>query len=264
MGEAGVRGIHWHAEPRQSGRIHCRRRPIDRRFPTCGSRTPPGCASTSSTVRRRSCSRRERAAAWSARTATIVPATRLRRRPSARSTRRWRGARFLPTLPFVHREAVKALTATYASEEAADVEISRALRDFYQGQQPQTRRRPLRTSNGRFWPFRSVYRRNLFPEMNVSFGSYPSNIGHIDFPGCFRCHDDEHKSREGKTIGQDCESCHTMSNHDDANQLAVEGTRRALSRESRLGRRVEATATRNGNVRAADANQVSSADVGHH
>ena len=55
-----------------------------------------------------------------------------------------------------------------------------------------------------------VYRRNVFPEMNVKFGSYPSNIGHIDFPGCFRCHDDEHKAADGKTIGQDCSTCHTI------------------------------------------------------
>ena len=55
-----------------------------------------------------------------------------------------------------------------------------------------------------------VYRRNVFPEMNVAFGTYPNNIGHMDFPGCFRCHDDNHKSKDGKTIGQDCETCHKI------------------------------------------------------
>lgn len=56
----------------------------------------------------------------------------------------------------------------------------------------------------------NIYRRNVFPEMNVKFGTYPNNIGHMDFPGCFRCHDDEHKSKDGKTIGQDCETCHEI------------------------------------------------------
>ena len=39
--------------------------------------------------------------------------------------------------------------------------------------------------------------------MNVSFGTHPNNLGHTDAPGCFRCHDDQHKSPEGRVIRQD-------------------------------------------------------------
>jgi hypothetical protein len=31
-----------------------------------------------------------------------------------------------------------------------------------------------------------------------------------DFPGCFRCHDDNHTAKDGKKISQDCDSCHTI------------------------------------------------------
>jgi hypothetical protein len=55
-----------------------------------------------------------------------------------------------------------------------------------------------------------IYQRNVFPEMRVRFGTYPNNAGHVDFPGCFRCHDDSHRSTDGRTISQDCESCHTI------------------------------------------------------
>jgi len=55
-----------------------------------------------------------------------------------------------------------------------------------------------------------IYRRNVFPEMNVQFGTYPDNRGHMDSPGCFRCHDDNHTAKDGATISQDCETCHTM------------------------------------------------------
>ena len=44
--------------------------------------------------------------------------------------------------------------------------------------------------------------------MKVGWGTYPNNLGHVFFPGCFRCHDDNHKSRDGNVIKQDCESCH--------------------------------------------------------
>ena len=29
-------------------------------------------------------------------------------------------------------------------------------------------------------------------QMDVKWGSYPNNSGHTDFPGCFRCHDEQH------------------------------------------------------------------------
>jgi len=53
-----------------------------------------------------------------------------------------------------------------------------------------------------------IYARNIFPEMMVSWGTYPNNIGHDLFPGCFRCHDDNHKNDSGKTITQECSTCH--------------------------------------------------------
>ena len=46
--------------------------------------------------------------------------------------------------------------------------------------------------------------------MHVRFGTYANNIGHIDSPGCFRGHDDNHTSRDGKKIGQDCDTCHAI------------------------------------------------------
>ncbi|MCP5120739.1 MAG: hypothetical protein GY953_58850 [bacterium] len=50
----------------------------------------------------------------------------------------------------------------------------------------------------------------MFPEMEVDWGTYPDHIGHTDFPGCFRCHDDMHNSSDGKTINQDCSACHEI------------------------------------------------------
>jgi hypothetical protein len=46
--------------------------------------------------------------------------------------------------------------------------------------------------------------------MNVTWGKYPVNIGHSDFPGCFRCHDGGHNATDGKSISQDCGACHNL------------------------------------------------------
>jgi hypothetical protein len=44
--------------------------------------------------------------------------------------------------------------------------------------------------------------------MGVGWGTYPNNIGHMAFPGCFRCHDGSHATRNGTVIRQECDLCH--------------------------------------------------------
>jgi hypothetical protein len=114
------------------------------------------------------------------------------------------------TLPFARREAVKALKAPYVTEAAALEGVARSLRGFYAaGGQPASGA-PQAELEKLVAAAQRIYQRNVFPEMNVRFGTYPNQIGHIDFPGCFRCHDDSHKTGDGRTITQDCETCHTI------------------------------------------------------
>ncbi len=55
-----------------------------------------------------------------------------------------------------------------------------------------------------------IFARNIWPRMDITWGAYPNNIGHDAFPGCFRCHDDNHKNASGKSISQDCSTCHEL------------------------------------------------------
>lgn len=63
----------------------------------------------------------------------------------------------------------------------------------------------------------SVYDRNVFPQMSVAWGTYANNIGHTDFTGCFRCHDEQHTAPGGKKITQDCSACHELLAMDEQN-----------------------------------------------
>jgi len=56
-----------------------------------------------------------------------------------------------------------------------------------------------------------TYLGNVWPKMNVTWGTYQSHLGHQyadDGYGCWRCHDEEHVSETGETISQDCSLCH--------------------------------------------------------
>jgi hypothetical protein len=83
------------------------------------------------------------------------------------------------SIPFAKRDAVLALTGKKPIEQAPEA-------------------------------VKRIYTRNIFPQMMVTWGSYPNNVGHDQFPGCFRCHDDNHKNFSGKAITQDCGTCHEM------------------------------------------------------
>jgi formate-dependent nitrite reductase cytochrome c552 subunit len=113
-------------------------------------------------------------------------------------------------LPFVRREAVGALTASYESQEAAEARIAEGFRTFYAKNYPSIAAARAAEIERAVRRTQALYRRNVFPRMNVTWGTYPNNIGHSSGPGCFRCHDDNHKSREGAVIRQDCELCHTI------------------------------------------------------
>ena len=111
-------------------------------------------------------------------------------------------------IPYIRREAVRALRATYASHDAADQQIDQSIRDALKANLPRDfEEAVLRRSIG---VTQAIYRRNVFPEMNVGWGTYPNQMGHTTSNGCFRCHTDTHKTRDGLTIKQDCESCHSI------------------------------------------------------
>jgi hypothetical protein len=109
-------------------------------------------------------------------------------------------------LSFVRREAVNAVRESYSDRETALAEIQRRLTAFYaergNADQALVRRAVAATQD--------VWSTNVFPAMKVTWGSYPSHIGHVDSPGCSRCHDDSHTAADGTVISQDCELCHTL------------------------------------------------------
>ena len=109
-------------------------------------------------------------------------------------------------LPFVRREAVASVGAEYADRATALEGIARRLEGFYSAQEgadPALVARAVTATQ-------DVWSRNVFPAMNVSWGTYPNHLGHVDAPGCFRCHDDQHTTADGSVIRQDCELCHSF------------------------------------------------------
>lgn len=122
-----------------------------------------------------------------------------------------------PDLPFVHKEGLQLIRANYASQAQATAKIMSGLESFYRTKYPDvwTSKRGQVEQAAR--TLVAIYSRNVFPGMKVGWGTYPDNIGHMDYPGCFRCHDGSHVARDGETISNDCSLCHNILAYQESN-----------------------------------------------
>jgi len=115
-------------------------------------------------------------------------------------------------LPFIKRQALAAVTAEYPSDAAASSGIAESLAGWYQANQAElVKARPELLAKA-IAGAQAAYAENVFPAMNIGWGTYVNHVGHgPDFDiGCFRCHDDQHVSADGRTISGDCNTCHTL------------------------------------------------------
>jgi nitrate/TMAO reductase-like tetraheme cytochrome c subunit len=115
-----------------------------------------------------------------------------------------------PDLPFIKKEATALLKASYADRDDAARRIAENLGNFYRTSYPDAYRDKRPAIETAIQQVQTIYLNNVFPAMNVTWGTYPNNLGHADFPGCFRCHDGSHSTADGRTISNDCDTCHTL------------------------------------------------------
>jgi len=115
-----------------------------------------------------------------------------------------------PSLPFVHKEGLQLLKASYSTQDQARVQIPAQLEAFYRSQNPQVLAAKANLVQAAGRALFTLYSQNVFPSMKVTWGTHPNNIGHMAYPGCFRCHDGDHTAKDGQTIPQDCSVCHNL------------------------------------------------------
>jgi nitrate/TMAO reductase-like tetraheme cytochrome c subunit len=106
------------------------------------------------------------------------------------------------SLPFVKKESVALLKSSSAEQ------IPAALSAFYLMNYADAAAKQGSAIQAAGQALAAIYRRNVFPDLKVTWGTYANNLGHTDDPGCFRCHDGSHATADKKTIAQDCSLCH--------------------------------------------------------
>ena len=113
------------------------------------------------------------------------------------------------SLPYLKREAMKLLLASYSTQEEA-VKSMEELSEFYRSEYPTVYSTRQQSVDQAVEVLQQIYTQTTFPSMNLTWETYPDNLGHTDSPGCFRCHDGGHVSADGDTIPLGCSTCHSI------------------------------------------------------
>ncbi len=126
------------------------------------------------------------------------------------------------TLPYIKKVGTDALRETTGPKPAALEQLAQRVRTYYQENYKEVATSKRNAIEAAIREMQAIYSRNVFPQMNLTWGTHQNNIGHERFIGCFRCHDDGHESKDGRTISQDCSLCHTILAMEEENPEVLE------------------------------------------
>jgi hypothetical protein len=120
-------------------------------------------------------------------------------------------------LPNIKRVAVQAMTQKEITTEAA---APGKIDEFIRAKYPDP---ALAHEVGQAAAtVKSIFTTTIFPERKADWRVYPNNNGHKDWAGCFRCHDEKHKTDAGeKPKANDCAACHTIVTQGKGGALAA-------------------------------------------
>ncbi len=113
-------------------------------------------------------------------------------------------------LPEIKSLAMEICGEDFSSRDSALTYIKMTVTDFYASNYPEIHSDKFYLIEKAVNGIQTAFSENIFPEMNVKWSAYPNNIGHLEFDGCFRCHNDRHVNGDGEYISKDCSVCHAI------------------------------------------------------
>jgi nitrate/TMAO reductase-like tetraheme cytochrome c subunit len=139
------------------------------------------------------------------------------------------------SLPYLKQQAVAALTGHYETTPAAMQGIADAIEGYYESKYPDLAKSRQLEIRSAVEEVQRIYRNTTFPEMGINWQTHSNNIGHFYFNGCFRCHDEQHVSPDGKILTKACDSCHTVLNQQEGGVSLIPESKVAFQHPIDLG-----------------------------
>jgi hypothetical protein len=112
-----------------------------------------------------------------------------------------------PNIPLIHKKAVQVMTAPYENQVQAYAAIDK-LETYYKQTEYYAGNADKITAATQ--SLKDIYDRTVFHDQQVDWKTHPNNVGHINSPGCFRCHDGKHLDDQKQAIRLECNLCHSV------------------------------------------------------
>ena len=112
-------------------------------------------------------------------------------------------------IPGIRDKGIEVLRSGYSSQDEGMNAIGE-LDAYYKDTFPEYYSSNSETVKQAIEVLREIYANSVFIEQKVDWDSHPTNVGHINSPGCFRCHDGKHLNATDEAIRLECNLCHSI------------------------------------------------------
>ncbi len=113
-------------------------------------------------------------------------------------------------IPYIRDLGVQALSGEYPNQEQALAGIAQALDAYYKTSYPEFYATDADKIQAAIAEIQRIYAVSVFEDQEVDWNTHPDNVGHTDFPGCFRCHDGKHLNAANQAVRLECNLCHSI------------------------------------------------------
>ena len=124
-------------------------------------------------------------------------------------------------LPGIKNLCMEICAEDFTTADSASSYIAKSISEYYKSNYPEIFSNEIHLIERAITGLQLEFGKNIFPEMKVRWDAYPNNIGHLEFNGCFRCHSDEHISKDGSLISKDCNLCHSITSQGTIEEMEI-------------------------------------------
>ncbi len=113
------------------------------------------------------------------------------------------------TIPDIRLKGIEVLSAPYASQQEGLNGIY-GLFNYYQAYYPEYYAANQAAVQNAVSYIQTMYVDSVNLDQLSDWNTHPNNIGHLNFAGCFRCHDGKHLDSNKQAVRLECNLCHTI------------------------------------------------------
>jgi nitrate/TMAO reductase-like tetraheme cytochrome c subunit len=113
------------------------------------------------------------------------------------------------TIPDIRAKGIEVLGATYTSQQEGLNGIY-GLFNYYQAYYPEYYASNQPAVQNAVSYIQTMYIDTVNLDQQSDWNTHPNNVGHLNFAGCFRCHDGKHMDSKQQAVRLECNLCHTI------------------------------------------------------